>query len=194
MPGAEVIVLSEHVTYWNHGGWRDPFSMPEMDDRQRDYVYRFGLQDSYTPQAVVDGTQQLVGNAPNAMVEAIAKAAETPKEALTIKNAHWNNGGVDFAVQAQADGGARLIAALAEDATHREVTSGENAGRTLHHVAVVRLMKDFGAKGLNGQPLRLADSGLMHGDDAKVPVRLVVFVSDRKSGRVLAAAEQTLTR
>lgn len=194
VPGAHVIVLSEHVTYWNHTGWRDPFSLDAIDERQRDYVYRFGLQDSYTPQAVVDGAVQFVGNNPNAMVQAIEHAEAAPKEPLTIENAHWDKGGVDFSVQAQASDRTKLEAALAEDATRVEVASGENAGRTLHHVAVVRVLKDFGAKGLDGRVLRLSNSDLMHGQDAKVPVRLVVFVTDRKSGRVLAAAEQTLTR
>ncbi len=194
VPGAEVIVLSEHVTYWNHDGWHDPFSMQEMDERQRDYVYRFGLQDSYTPQAVVDGAQQLVGNAPNAMVQAIERAAGVPKQSLTIESAHWDNGGGDFSVHASANSSARLEAAVAEDATQSEVKSGENAGRTLHHVAVVRALKDFGSKGLNGQPLHLAAPDPMHGADAKMRVRLVVFVADRKTGHVLAVAEQTLAR
>ena len=194
VPGARAIVLSEHVTYWNQQGWHDPFSMQQMDERQRDYVYRFGLQDSYTPQAVVDGEIQFVGNNPNAMAQAVEKAASTPKEPLAIQNAHWDKGGVDFSVQAQANDRTRLEAALAEDATRVDVASGENAGRTLHHVAVVRVLKDFGTKGLDGRPLRLSDSDLMHGADAKVPVRLVVFVEDRKTGHVLAVAEQTLTR
>jgi hypothetical protein len=194
VPNADAIVLSEHVTYWNHEGWRDPFSMPAIDERQRGYVYHFGLQSSYTPQAVVDGALQVVGNSADALTQAIEQAAKTPKEPLTIENLHWVNGGVDFSVHVQPDSGAKLEAALAEDATHREVTSGENAGRTLHHVAVVRAMKDFGSKALDGRTLRLADSGLSQGDDARLPLRLVVFVADRKSGHVLAVAEQSLAR
>ncbi len=194
VPDADAIVLSEHVTYWNHEGWSDPFSMPEIDERQRGYVYHFGLQDSYTPQAVVDGALQVVGNNANALAQAVEQAAIKPKEPLAIENVHWANGGVDFSVHGQPGSDAKLEAALAEDATHREVTSGENAGRTLHHVAVVRAIKDFGSKALDGRMLRLADSDRSQGDDAKGPLRLVVFVADRKSGHVLAVAEQTLPR
>ena len=47
--GAQAIVLSEHVTYWNHQGWSDPFSLDAMTERQEHYVRRFGLDSSYTP-------------------------------------------------------------------------------------------------------------------------------------------------
>src|ERR1700756_3476692 len=52
IPGAQAIVLSEHVTYWNHLGWRDPFSLDEIDQRQNEYGGRFHLDSVYTPQAV----------------------------------------------------------------------------------------------------------------------------------------------
>lgn len=60
--GADLIVLSEHVDYWNQGGWSDPWSSATNTARQRDYVRHFNLDSSYTPQLVVDGQSELVGS------------------------------------------------------------------------------------------------------------------------------------
>jgi hypothetical protein len=192
--GADAIVLSEHVTYWNHQGWRDPFSLDEMDERQNEYVQRFGLSSSYTPQMVVDGATQFVGSNAAALEAALVHAAQTPKPELAIENARWDGGAVSFAAHGQAGSSANLIAVLAANATRSEVARGENAGRTLRHVAVVRVMKDFGSKAVDGRPLKLSAGSLERGDSAQSPVRLIVFLADRKSGHIMAAAEQTLRR
>jgi hypothetical protein len=194
IPGAQAIVLSEHVTYWNHQGWTDPFSMPDIDERQKEYGERFHIESIYTPQAVVDGTAQMVGNNGPELARAVEAAAKTAKEPLTIADPHWENGAAVFSVKGAADAKARLVAVLAADATTSEVAHGENAGRTLHHVAVVRVMKDFGSNSADGRPLRLSGGPLAHGKDASGPVRLVVFAVDRKTGRVVAVAEQTMNR
>jgi hypothetical protein len=194
IPGAQVIVLSEHVTYWNHEGWTDPFSMDEMTVRQQEYVDRFRIPSSYTPETVVDGAAQMVGNNGPAVVHAIANATVQPKQQLSIDNAHWENGAVQFAVRASSSSGTKLVAVLAADATHAEVARGENAGRTLHHVAVVRVIKEFNAEAADGRPLRLGGGILNHKEESSGPIRLVTFLVDRKTGHVVAAAEQTLSR
>jgi hypothetical protein len=189
IPGAQAIVLSEHVTYWNHLGWQDPFSLDAIDLRQKEYGDRFNLDSIYTPQAVIDGATQLVGNNAAGLVNAVEHAAATPKKSLSVTETHLENGAVTFTVH-DADPASRLVAVLAADATGRQVTRGENAGRTLHHVAVVRAIKDFGSNA-DSRTLRLSAGSLVK-DQASGPPRLVVFLVDRKSGHVTAVSEQTL--
>lgn len=194
VPGAESIVLSEHVTYWNHLGWRDPFSLDAMTQRQQDYVHHFGLDSAYTPQMVVDGTSQFVGSNGRALLPAISKASATPKMHLAIESAHWDRGSVRFTMRGEKTNGAKLIAVLAADATHSEVARGENAGRTLHHTAVVRAIKVFSSDVVDGRSLELQGGPLAQTNEANGPVRLVVFLADGGNGRVRGAAQQILTR
>jgi hypothetical protein len=55
IPGARLIVLSEHVDYWNTPHWSDPFSSVAYTERQEVYDSRFGVE-AFTPQIVIDGT------------------------------------------------------------------------------------------------------------------------------------------
>src|SRR5580704_17400830 len=72
--GAQIIVLSEHVDYWNSLGWRDPFSSPQFSRRQSDYARLLGSE-VYTPQLVIDGRVQLNGSDGRDIQAAIARAA-----------------------------------------------------------------------------------------------------------------------
>jgi hypothetical protein len=196
LPGIRAIVLSEHVTYWNQGGWHDPFSSDSITQRQQEYGTRFGLKDVYTPQAVVDGTAQTVGNDGPKLGQAIIKAAETPKSDLDIASAQWSNGAMQFSVHGNTAPGSSLFAALAEDAEQVSVLHGENGGHTLHHVAVVRVLQDMGKGSDNSKGPMSGKTLTLHPPSSKEagPLRLVVFLVDHKTGRVLAIAEKTVPR
>jgi hypothetical protein len=194
IPGAKAIVLSEHVIYWNHLGWRDPFSFEAMSERQSHYSTQFSLDEVYTPQMVVDGARQFVGSDVAALSRAVASAAGKPKLQIAVQNARLADGAIHFSVKGAANAKAVLVIALAEDATHSDVARGENAGRTLHHISVVRTLKELDSNSADGRPLQLAVPALSGRDKATGPIRLVVFFADRQSGHVLGAAEQTISR
>lgn len=194
VPGAQAIVLSEHVTYWNHLGWRDPFSLDAMDERQRLYSLHFSLNDVYTPQMVVDGSQQLVGGDSAALNRAVAVASHTPKLQIDIKDARLAAGTVGFSVLASSRTNTTLVVALAESATHSEPSRGENAGRTLHHVSVVRVLNEFDPKVTDGRPLRVLAPTPTTSDKPTGPLRLVVFLADQNTGHVLGVAQQIIDR
>jgi hypothetical protein len=191
IPGAQVIVLSEHVTYWNHLGWMDPFSFDEIDLRQQSYVRQFGLDSPATPQFVVDGAMQLAGTNPRELAGFITRAAATPKIQIEIGGAHREaNGSISFTVHTATAAKGSLFAVIAENATHSEVAHGENAGRTLHHVAVVRAIKEFGSSATDGRTLELSGGNVLRAEKDGEPLRLVVFFVSHS--RVVGVAEQTL--
>jgi hypothetical protein len=127
--GAELIALGFHVTYWDYLGWKDPYASAENGARQRRYALDGDDNRIYTPQMVVDGERSFVGNDDEARAQA-AVAAKKPKVPLRLTTR------MDSA-PAQ---GLELWAVLAEDGLSSEVKRGENAGRKLAHVAVVRTL------------------------------------------------------
>src|SRR5690242_9785709 len=81
VPGARIIVLSEHVDYWDRLGWRDPFSSRQFTARQQDYAQVLHDNGPYTPQMVVDGGAGFVGSESAQALRTIAQAARAPKTA-----------------------------------------------------------------------------------------------------------------
>ena len=138
--GAEMIVLSEHVDYWNHIGWKDPYSAHLYSERQSVYGERFGLDSVYTPQMVVDGSSQFVGSNPALADEAFAKTLSVPKISVRLSllsadpsgvYVHLDTGALEPSLDAR-EAGVQLAVALSR--AESQVSSGENAGHRLAHV------------------------------------------------------------
>jgi hypothetical protein len=188
VPEAHVIALSEHVDYWNHLGWTDPWSSRLFSNRQEFYARLFGTSGPYTPQMVVDGAAEFVGSDARAAVAAIRAAAGKPKLPMRLTGAGPLRLEIDSAA-ARGNRKAVVYVAFAEDAGTSNVLHGENRGRTLRHVAIARELRRLGVfAGTAGYaadiPLPISANGAAR--------RVIAFVQDPDSGRVLGAVEAPL--
>src|SRR5579871_202228 len=86
IPGAQLIVLSEHVTYWDQQGWKDPNSSTAFTDRQSAYESPLGEKEPYTPQFVIDGNQTVSLEKLKDLEDALNKAKENAKIPVRITN------------------------------------------------------------------------------------------------------------
>ena len=60
----DVIPLALHVDYWDYIGWKDSFAQPAFTARQRGYAQASGRRAIYTPQMIIGGQFDVVGNRP----------------------------------------------------------------------------------------------------------------------------------
>jgi hypothetical protein len=188
--GANLIVLSEHVDYWNRLGWTDPFSSAQFSERQQDYVAALHLEGPYTPQLFIDGQADVVGSDERAARGAIQKAATRVKTAMGL-DAQRNLAELKIAVHVSgAERGAAVYVALAGDREQSQVNRGENSGRMLRHVAVVRTLQAVGKVDARGAFAK--DVTLRLKDGEKGAWRVVAFLQDSNSKRVLGVAQSRL--
>jgi hypothetical protein len=187
--GAEIIVLGEHVDYWDNQGWHDRFSSHQYTERQSQYCGRLRVEGPYTPQMIVDGTDQFVGNDGPHAVRAIQHAAQNSKIKLTLSQPVVDGRKIsasvsipDSTVQTKGD----VYAALVDPTDSTEVRGGENGGHHLQHVGVVRSLQRVGSlKDLGTKPVSF---NLTAPGDAKPnEMRVVVFAQQSGQGPVVGA-------
>jgi hypothetical protein len=190
VPSADLIVLSEHVDYWDDIGWKDPYSSHQFSLRQADYAHRFRLGEPYTPQMIVDGNTQLVGSDERQAVQAIQNAAKVNKFRISLAapRLEGNNSltvhvevGATPAVAKHTSG--KVWIALADDMDQSNVKRGENAGRTLKHVAVVRTLAQEGT--VEGNSTFSKDLTVSTGNANLQNLRVVAILQESATGKVL---------
>jgi hypothetical protein len=195
--GVQVIPLGMHVTYWDSLGWKDPASLALATSRQQDYGRIFGGDRVYTPQAVIDGQQEVVGSDEAGVKRAIARAAAQPHARVTVAPAPASGSiGVRVTVSELPAGLTEPLDVwwfVTEDGITTAVKRGENGGRTLRHEAVVRLSETYRiANGAASMPAR----ELRHGEPPSTwrrdNLRAVVIVQGRNSRRIWGAATTPL--
>jgi hypothetical protein len=142
LAGVEVIVLSEHVDYWNQLGWTDPFSSSGFTERQQRYTAALQSEGPYTPEMVVDGKAEFVGSDSRRAFDVIAAAAKVPKANVVLRCAADP---LSLAVHIDGDhDDADVLLAIAENGLASNVTRGENRGRQIEHDGVTRRLTVIG--------------------------------------------------
>jgi hypothetical protein len=187
---AEIIVLGEHVDYWDDLGWHDRFSSHQYTERQKQYSARLGVDGVYTPHMIVDGADQFVGNDSTHARRSILSAAQKAKLNLSLSHpvvdARKISASVSLPASSASSSDGELYAALVDPIDFTDVRNGENGGRRLEHVGVVRNLQRIGSlKDLGSGPLRFSLNA--PGDANPVNMRVVVFAQQNNQGNVLGA-------
>ncbi len=174
---ANLLTLSWQVTYWDHLGWTDSFGKPEFTQRQRDYASAFHRDQVFTPEVVVNGRADVVGNRRDELDALIGRADRGeagPRIALT---------GSDVAVAGAQPGALVLLVRYDPNLVQVPIARGENAGLTLPHRNVVRDLVLLGRA--DGHPARFALPPA-----SRPGLRSAVLVQAGPGGPILAAARE----
>jgi hypothetical protein len=186
--GVKVLALGLHVDYWNRLGWKDPFSQKAFTQRQHLYASRFNNETVYTPQAIVQGSAELVGSQEGNLLRAIKEA---PKERASITltptdgTVQVNVSITESSKQTNND----VWIAEVETNLSTDVKRGENAGELLRHAPTARILQKLG-----NLPVGEGNKTFSYRPSMPLTAKyhLVAFVQEEHLGSILAAAEVEL--
>src|SRR5438270_10791297 len=82
----DVIALSLPITYWDILGWKDTFDTDDNTRRQKSYARTMNRSGIYTPQMVLDGRLDVVGNQRDRVMTVLTARATTAAHEIYVPN------------------------------------------------------------------------------------------------------------
>lgn len=138
---AQIIVMSEHVDYWDSQGWKDPFSSHQFSDRQSLYAHQQLTDEVYTPQMFIDGHKGFTGSDVSKAIQELSAASKEPKTEVRVEQLQSEANSTRLRISVAGAKKSDLMLAITEDGLESKVLRGENKGRSLAHTGVVRSLK-----------------------------------------------------
>ncbi len=183
-----VLAISLPVDYWDNLGWKDTLGNPANSQRQREYARARGDRSVYTPQIVVNGLSHLAGYDQRGIDQAIVATGEflsADRVALSL-DVSGESLIVSIPVATPAAGRKSGTVWLLLYSKQEEVLirAGENAGRTISYVNVVREMTPVGMWNGEAQNFTLPKTALM----SRGHEGCAVLLQAGMSGPILGAA------
>ena len=180
----DVIALGFHITYWDGAAWRwIPLSRPASTERQLAYDKRLTGGQAYTPQIIVDGTEDAVGSDRAAVLAAIGAAKPVAVAPVSFSA---DRRSVTVGIGTAAQNGTVLLARYALMRT-TQVAGGENANRTATDFNGVEQLQVLG--GWDGEAISFAIEPL-----AKAARASQFLIKPRMAGSGAAAATGMFNR
>jgi len=179
-----VLVLSYHVDYWDKLGWKDAFSNSLFTERQEYYSDIFHLNSIYTPQVIVNGTKEFIGSNKNKLISSIDEGLnEKPTTTIQLKAIQDTSGKIEvrYSTGENNSKDAKLILLLVQKMATNKINRGENKGKTLHHINIVREISYLPVTTKEATINLSLPSGLKKQD-----IFIAGFIQDNRSGNVKA--------
>jgi hypothetical protein len=182
----KLYVLAYHVDYWNRLGWKDKFSDPDFSKRQYQYANWLNHETVFTPEIVINGKKEFIGSDKNSIIDAIADGlGQDSTGPLPLKCRIMRD-----QIRVECPGksnkeDSQLSFALVQRFAQDEVKAGENQGRTLSHVQIVRRLI-YAPAGENGVTMDLPQNFRLKDWE------LIGILQDNNTGRVKAAGRTNL--
>lgn len=184
---SNVYVLGFHVDYWNNLGWKDAFSSADYTNRQQAYATALALNSIYTPQVVVNGKTEFIGSEKNLLYATVEKELSNgSNNEVSIEAAASGTGNVQVTYKTNAGNESMVHVALVQLQASSAVQRGENKGRLLHHVDVVRNFKTVA--GGSGSVSLALPAGVLPG-----ACKVVAFIQHKKDLHITGAGECLVT-
>jgi hypothetical protein len=174
----DVLALSFAVTYWDDLGWKDTFASPQFTARQYAYARGLGQPNVATPQIVINGRHDLVGNDRRELDAAIHGAGQPAGASLDIAG-----GAVRVAAgPAPARGADVWLVRYDPRVQLVAIRRGENGGKTLPHRDIVRQFVRLGGWFGAARSFPLPSGGAPG-------LKTAILVQTADGGPILAAAK-----
>lgn len=148
---ADVVALSFPITYWDMLGWKDTLASDSNTLRQKAYADRLGRAATYTPQVILDGIEDVVGNKRHSILSAVTRHYAMRREAEPISfDVAYDDRNLTIDISGAAPEGVsdenEAVLWLMYVLSHAEVAigGGENKDRTLVYTNVVRDIRQVG--------------------------------------------------
>lgn len=184
--GKSIYLLAFHVDYWDRLGWKDRFSDPAYTERQRRYADWLHLETVYTPQMVINGQSEFIGSDEHSIVKAITKKLEQSTSTTFTLSASVEGKKLQVNYQAAGEKNAELVLALVQRSATSAVKAGENAGKQLSHVQIVRQLFSRDVSNSKSIVMQLPDDFSAKGWE------LIGFIQQKSNGHITAAARVEL--